>query len=56
MRLSHLVGREFKDETVDLPARQEYYDHCNKSGNNDIKQMLQDYAAAYENAKEFTVR
>ncbi len=56
MRLSSLVGKEFKDEEISVPAEREYYEHCDQSGNREIKKMLHDYAAAYENAKYFTVR
>jgi len=56
MSLSRMVGKEFKDEELQAPAHQDYYDHCAQNGNEDIKKMLHDYAAAYETAKEFTVR
>lgn len=56
MRLASLSGQKFQDRKVETPATKEYYEHCQSNGNKDIKRMLQDYAAAYENAKEFTVR
>ena len=56
MRLNNLINQKFNNTKIKMPAKQNYYDICEAEGNKDIKQMLLDYAAAYDKAKEFTVR